>query len=76
MVTVVDIPVRPDGLQLIGEMQGSGYRTPPALVRRDDGQTLQLTPLLYAVLEAVDGRRGYAEIADVVSARTDRKSVV
>ena len=48
-------PARADGLQLIGEMQGSGYRVPPALVRRGDGQTLQLTPLLYAVLEAVDG---------------------
>jgi putative peptide zinc metalloprotease protein len=72
MATVVDVPVRPDGLELIGEMQGSGYRTPPALVRRQDGQTLQLTPLLYAVLEAVDGRRGYAEIARLVSARTGR----
>ncbi|MDQ4035718.1 MAG: hypothetical protein M3153_07285 [Chloroflexota bacterium] len=73
MPTVVDVPVRPDGLELIGEMQGSGYRTPPALVRRRDGQTLQLTPLLYAVLEAVDGQRGYAEIAELVSARTGRR---
>ena len=31
------------------------------LVRRGDGQTLQLTPLLYSVLEAVDGRRTCAE---------------
>ena len=72
MPTVVDAPARPDGLQLIGEMEGSGYRIPPALVRRDDGQTLQLTPLLYSVLEAVDGRRGHAEIAEAVSARTGR----
>src|SRR3954453_12683222 len=48
-------------------MRGSGYRTAPALVRRADGQTLQLTPVLYAVLEAVDGRRSYAEIASVVT---------
>ena len=41
-------PARADGVELIGEMQGSGYREPPALVRRGDGQTLQLTPLLYA----------------------------
>src|SRR3990170_3780935 len=75
MATVVDVPVRPDGLELIGEMEGSGYRTPPALVRRHDGQTLQLSPLLYAVLEAVDGRRGYAEIAELVSARTGRRTV-
>ena len=72
MAIVADVPARPDGLELIGEMAGSGYRTPPSLVRRHDGQTLQLTPLLYAVLEAVDGRRGYAEIARVVSERTGR----
>ena len=72
MVTLVDVPVRPEGVELIGEMQGSGYRTPPALVRRQDGQTLQLTPLLYAVLEAVDGRRGYREIAAHASARSGR----
>ncbi|HET9946154.1 MAG TPA: hypothetical protein VFR56_10920, partial [Actinomycetes bacterium] len=47
-------------------MVGSGYRTPPALVRRGDGQVLQLTPLLYLVLKAVDGRRSCAEIAEQV----------
>ena len=72
MAIVAEVPARPAGLELIGEMAGSGYRTPPSLVRREDGQTLQLTPLLYAILEAVDGRRGYAEIARRVSARTGR----
>jgi putative peptide zinc metalloprotease protein len=64
--TLVDAPARVDGVQLIGDMVGSGYRTPPALVRRGDGQVLQLTPLLYLVLKAVDGRRSCAEIADLV----------
>jgi putative peptide zinc metalloprotease protein len=72
MATVAEVPARPDGVELIGEMEGSGYRTPPSLVRRHDGQTLQLTPLLYAVLEAIDGRRGYPEIAELVSTRTGR----
>ena len=67
VTTLVDAPTRVDGVQLIGEMVGSGYRTPPALVRRGDGQVLQLTPLLYLVLDAADGRRSCAEIADVVS---------
>ena len=62
-----DVPVRADGVQLIGEMQGSGYREPPALARRSDGQTIQLTPLLYLVLGAVDGRRTSADIAAVVT---------
>ena len=72
MTTLVDAPTRVDGVQLIGEMVGSGYRTPPALVRRADGQVLQLTPLLYLVLHAADGRRSCAEIADVVGRALDR----
>ena len=72
MSTLVDVPTRVDGVQLIGEMVGSGYRTPPALVRRSDGQVLQLTPLLYLVLAAADGRRGCAEIAEQVGASMRR----
>src|SRR3954468_19117512 len=66
--TVVrDVPVLAPGTQLLGVQQGSGYVVPPALVQRADGQVLQLTPLLYAVLEAVDGVRGEEEIALAVS---------
>ena len=51
-------------------MVGSGYREPPSLARAPaDGQIFQLTPLLYLVLAAVDGRRSYDEIAEQVSAR-------
>jgi putative peptide zinc metalloprotease protein len=55
-------------------MAGSGYRRPPALVRRGDGQTIQLTPLLYEVLRSIDGRRGYDEIASDVSDRISREA--
>ena len=65
-------PARADGLVLIGEVPGSGYREPPALVRRGDGQTIQLTPLLYAALEAVDGRRGHDAVAGELSRSTGR----
>lgn len=61
-----------DGVQFIGEMAGSGYRVPPSLVRRADGQTIQLTPLLYAVLHEIDGRRTTVEVARAVSASTGR----
>ncbi len=64
---VAAAPSRADGVQLIGEMKGSGYRKPPALARRVDGQTVQLTPLLYLVLGALDGRRSPDEIGAVVS---------
>ena len=50
--------MRAAGVELIGELPGSGYKEPPALVRRADGQTVQLTRLLYVVLEEIDGQRG------------------
>ena len=63
---------RADGVELIGEMVGSGYRVPPSLVRRADGQTIQLTPLLYSILREIDGDRTPTEVAAAVSASTGR----
>jgi putative peptide zinc metalloprotease protein len=65
-------PARAEGVEMLGMVRGSGYRTPPSLVRRADGQTIQLTPLLYGVLEAIDGRRSYEEIAADLSERISR----
>jgi putative peptide zinc metalloprotease protein len=66
------VPTRADGVQLLGEQPGSGYRVPPALVQRSDGQVLQLTPLLYAVLSAVDGTRSLDDVAAAVSSAVHR----
>jgi putative peptide zinc metalloprotease protein len=41
--------------------------------RRGDGQMLQLTPLLYLVLDEIDGRRSNEEIATAVSRRFGRQ---
>ena len=38
-----------DGVELLGEYQDSGYSQPPSLVRRADGQVIQMSPLLYRV---------------------------
>jgi putative peptide zinc metalloprotease protein len=65
-------PARDPGLELLGEYQGSGYKEPPSLVRRSDAQILQLPPLLYEVLRAIDGERGSAEIAAVVGDEVQR----
>src|SRR3954464_16005375 len=67
-----DVPVLAPGTQLLGVQPGSGYVVPPALVRRGDGQVLQLTPLLYAVLEAVDGQRDAYAIAEAASESSGR----
>ncbi|HEV7886901.1 MAG TPA: hypothetical protein VGO92_05025 [Acidimicrobiales bacterium] len=55
-----------DGVELIGEYEGSGYKEPPSLVRRGDGQVIQLTPLLYSVADQADGQKGYDELAQAV----------
>src|SRR3954447_8654280 len=71
--TVVrNVPVPAQATQLLGVQQGSGYVVPPALVRRGDGQVLQLTPLLYAVLEAADGDRDAEAIAEAATDATGR----
>ncbi|MBV9445039.1 MAG: hypothetical protein JO345_03975 [Streptosporangiaceae bacterium] len=63
------------GLRLFGAHRGSGYRVPPSLVQRADGQVVQLTPLLYSVLCTVDGSRTEDEIAAAVSSRVGRAVV-
>lgn len=65
-------PVLAEGVQLIGEYEGSGFREPPSLVRRADGQVIQLPDLLYKLAEKSDGERTYAEIADELTAEIRR----
>ena len=67
------VPTRAPGLELLGAQQGSGYQEAPAAVRRPDGQTIQVTPLLYQLLEAVDGARDLDQLADELSARTGKR---
>src|SRR5215207_10236910 len=63
---------RADGIELIGEYEDSGFKEPPLLARRADGQVVQLTELLYEVAKASDGRRDVHDIAAVVGERTGR----
>src|SRR3954469_7184106 len=67
-----EVPELATGVDLIGEYQASGYKEAPCLVRRADGQTIQLTPLLYALVEVIDGRRSIDELAEALSGRIDR----
>src|SRR5215212_8382249 len=56
-----------DGVELVGEYEGSGFKEPPLLARRGDGQMIQLTWLLYLVAATADGRRDADAVASVVS---------
>ncbi|HYY18313.1 MAG TPA: hypothetical protein VE864_05675, partial [Streptosporangiaceae bacterium] len=66
------LPRLADGVELLGAYQDSGYRDPPSLVRRPDGQIIQMSPLLYGVISRIDGIRDSAAIADLVSADLGR----
>jgi putative peptide zinc metalloprotease protein len=66
------VPRLADGVELFGEYQDSGYSRPPSLVRRPDGQVIQMSPLLYQVTCRIDGSRDPAAIAELVSADLGR----
>ena len=61
------VPRLAEGVELLGEYQGSGYSQPPSLVRRADGQVIQMSALLYQVACRIDGSRDPAAIAELVS---------
>jgi putative peptide zinc metalloprotease protein len=68
----VEVPRLADGVELLGEYQDSGYSQPPSLVRRADGQVIQMSPLLYQVACRIDGSRDPDAIAALVSADLGR----
>ena len=67
-----DPPRLADGVELLGEYRDSGYSQPPSLVRRPDGQVIQMSPLLYRVTCRIDGCRDAAAIAGLVSSDLGR----
>src|SRR6188472_1947841 len=62
-----------EGLELLGEVSGSGYKEGAALVRRADGQMVQLGRLMYGLLEEIDGRRDPGALAAAMSERLGRR---
>ena len=62
-----------EGIEMIGEYEDSGFREAPWIARRADGQTLQLTKLLYSVASSADGQRDYAAMAQVASEDVGRR---
>src|SRR3984957_7858682 len=61
-----------DGTELLGEFKNSGVTEPPSLVRRADGQVIQLSRLVYLVASLLDGSRGPDVIAAKASAELGR----
>jgi putative peptide zinc metalloprotease protein len=64
-----------EGTQLLGRYEGSAYEQPTYLVRREDGQVIHLSHLLYLVAGLVDGERNLTEIAEELSTQLGRHVV-
>ena len=67
MPETAQAPRLAEGVELLGEYKDSGYSQPPSLVRRPDGQIIQMSPLLYRVMCRIDGSRDPVAIAKLVS---------
>jgi len=69
-VTTLDtanLPRLAAGIELLGELKDSGFAQPQSLIRRADGQVIQLSRLLYLVASLMGGARGPQDIASAVS---------
>jgi putative peptide zinc metalloprotease protein len=60
------------GIELIGEYEGSGFKDPPYIARRADGQMVQMAQLLYLIAEEIDGKRTYDAIAGRATEKFER----
>jgi putative peptide zinc metalloprotease protein len=72
IVDQADPPRLASGVELLGELRDSAFAEPQSLIRRADGQMIQLTRLLYLVVSLIDGIRGPGEIAAIASGRLGR----
>ncbi|MER6126579.1 hypothetical protein ABT173_28970 [Streptomyces sp. NPDC001795] len=63
------VPRLSQGLQTLGEYRGSGFTERKFIVRRGDGQVIQLSRLLYLIVGSVDGARDAEAISHRVSGR-------
>ncbi|MGW2696703.1 hypothetical protein [Streptomyces sp. NPDC001296] len=63
------VPQPSHGLQTLGEYKGSGFTERRYIVRRGDGQVIQLSRLLYLVVASIDGVRDAETISHRVSGR-------
>jgi putative peptide zinc metalloprotease protein len=69
----VPAPRLADGVELVGRFEGSGFKEPPYIARRADGQMVQMPAMLYALAEVIDGEADHAELARRFSRRIERQ---
>jgi hypothetical protein len=67
------VPRLAEGVELVGRFEGSGFKEPPYIARRADGQMVQMPAMLYALAEVIDGEADHAELARRFSRRIERQ---
>jgi putative peptide zinc metalloprotease protein len=61
------MPTLAEGVEGLGRYHGSAYTQDSFLARRPDGQVVQLSSLLYLLLESIDGKSSSTAIASRLS---------
>jgi putative peptide zinc metalloprotease protein len=61
------------GTELIGQFEESGLKDSPYVVKKADGQLVQLPHLLFLVAENLDGSKSLEEVARAVSAKFEKE---
>jgi hypothetical protein len=69
---VAGMPQLAEGTELIGEYQGSGFHERRYILRRADGQVIQLPRLSYLLASILDGRRDLEQVAMLPSVEFGR----
>lgn len=64
-----NLPALADGTELVGEYAGSGYRKPPHMVQRRDGQVIHLPDLLYRTVKELHRHSGTEDTAEALLGR-------
>jgi putative peptide zinc metalloprotease protein len=59
-------------VELLGEYEGSGFNEPHYLLRRADGQVIQLSRLLYLVVANLDRQESLGQVAQRVTEQVGR----
>jgi putative peptide zinc metalloprotease protein len=68
-----ELPYLADGVELIGKYEDSGFRSAPYLVKRGDGQVIQVSELIYLVAAGIDVSGDVHQVAERVSAGFGRE---
>src|SRR5947209_12129762 len=61
------------GVELIGEFENSGFKQPPYIARRADGQVVQMPRMLFMLAEQIDGVTGLEGLTERYSHAIERR---